>query len=124
DLLGVTSQAPPRWRFARGPRSIELRDRSDFVAVSGKPETLARFGPAEVVFVGYGIQAPEYDWDDFKGADLHGKVLLMLNDDPDWDPALFAGPRRLYYGRWTYKYESAARAGAVGAIIIHTTASA
>jgi Zn-dependent M28 family amino/carboxypeptidase len=79
---------------------------------------------AEVVFVGYGIQAPEYGWDDFKGQDLKGKVLLMLNSDPDWDPNLFAGNTRLYYGRWTYKYESAARQGAAGAIIVHTTPSA
>ncbi len=79
---------------------------------------------AEVVFVGYGIQAPEYQWDDFKGADLQGKVLLMLNNDPDWDDSLFAGKRRLYYGRWTYKYESAARQGAAAAIIVHTTPSA
>jgi Zn-dependent M28 family amino/carboxypeptidase len=77
-----------------------------------------------VVFVGYGIQAPEYDWDDFKGQDLEGKVLLMMNNDPDWDPNLFAGETRLWYGRWDYKYQSAARQGAVGAIIIHTAPSA
>jgi Zn-dependent M28 family amino/carboxypeptidase len=87
-------------------------------------EPHARIDDAEIVFVGYGIQAPEYDWDDFKGRDLRGKVLLVLNNDPDWDPALFAGATRLYYGRWMYKYESAARQGAVGAIIIHTTPSA
>jgi hypothetical protein len=79
---------------------------------------------AEVVFVGYGIVAPEEGWDDFKGVDLKGKVLLMLNDDPDWQPELFAGERRLYYGRWVYKYEIAADKGAVGAIIIHTDQSA
>ena len=56
--------------------------------------------------------------------DLKGKVLVMMNNDPDWDPKLFEGKRRLYYGRWTYKYESAARQGAAGAIIIHTTPSA
>ena len=91
---------------------------------SGLQESQASIFGAEVVFVGYGIQAPEHDWDDFKGADLRGKVLLMLNNDPDWDPDLFAGESRLYYGRWSYKYESAARQGAVGAIIIHTTSSA
>jgi hypothetical protein len=69
---------------------------------------------AELVFVGYGIQAPEYQWDDFKGVNLKGKVLVMLNNDPDWDPKLFAGKRRLYYGRWVYKYESAARQGRDG----------
>jgi Zn-dependent M28 family amino/carboxypeptidase len=79
---------------------------------------------AEVVFVGYGIQAPEYKWDDFKGAKLENKVLLVLNSDPDWDDQLFAGKTRLYYGRWTYKYESAAKQKAAAAIIIHTTPSA
>ncbi len=74
--------------------------------------------------MGYGIEAPEYQWNDFKGMDLKGKVLVMLNNDPDWDPKLFEGNRRLYYGRWTYKYESAARQGAAGAIIVHTTPSA
>ena len=77
-----------------------------------------------LVFVGYGIEAPEYKWDDFKGVDVKGKVLVMLNNDPDWDPKLFAGKTRLYYGRWTYKYESAARHGAAGVIIVHTTPSA
>jgi Zn-dependent M28 family amino/carboxypeptidase len=77
-----------------------------------------------VVFVGYGIKAPEEDWDDYKGADLQGKVLLMLNDDPHWDPDLFAGERKLYYGRWWYKYEIAAKVGAAAAIIIHTAPSA
>ncbi len=60
---------------------------------------------AGLVFVGYGIQAP-YQWDDFKGVD---RILVMMNNDPDWDPDLFAGKRRLYYGRWDYKYASAAR---------------
>ena len=87
-------------------------------------EPTSSFKDAELVFVGYGIQAPEYQWDDFKGMDLKGKVLVMMNNDPDWDPKLFEGNRRLYYGRWTYKYESAARQGAAGAIIIHTTPSA
>ncbi len=79
---------------------------------------------AELVFAGYAIQAPEYGWDDFKGVDVRGKVLVVLNSDPDWDPALFEGTTRLYYGRWMYKYESAARQGAAGVIIVHTTPSA
>ena len=57
---------------------------------------------AELVFVGYGIVAPESGWDDFKGADLKGKVLVVMNNDPESDPKLFAGRTRLYYGRWTY----------------------
>ncbi len=91
---------------------------------SGVQAPAAGFENAELVFVGYGIEAPEYQWDDFKGADVKGKVLVMLNNDPDWDPKLFAGKTRLYYGRWVYKYESAARHGAAGVIIVHTTPSA
>jgi Zn-dependent M28 family amino/carboxypeptidase len=103
---------------------VALREHDDFIAASGVQAASAAVKDAEVVFVGYGIEAPEYQWNDFKGTDLKGKVLLMLNSDPDWDPALFEGTRRLYYGRWTYKYESAARHGAAGAIIVHTTPSA
>ena len=123
-MIGIDSQAPPTWEFAGTAGKVALARREEFIAVSGVQRPTAELRDAEVVFVGYGIQAPEYGWDDYKGADLKGKVLLMLNDDPDWDDALFAGKRRLYYGRWTYKYESAARQGAAGAILIHTTPSA
>jgi Zn-dependent M28 family amino/carboxypeptidase len=75
---------------------------------------------APIVFVGYGIDAPEYQWDDYKGVDVYGKVLLMLVNEPTSnDPNFFKGPALTYYGRWTYKYEEAARRGAVGAILIH-----
>ena len=123
-LIGVSTRAPATWRFRSGARSLELANGTEFVASSGVAAPRASIDDAEIVFAGYGIQAPEYGWDDFEGADLRGKVLLLLNDDPDWDPALFAGKRRLYYGRWTYKFESAARQGAVGAIILHTPRSA
>lgn len=77
---------------------------------------------ADVVFVGYGIEAPEYKWDDYKGVDVKGKVLLMLvNEPPSDDPAFFNGKALTYYGRWTYKFEEAARKGAVGALIVHRT---
>ncbi len=77
---------------------------------------------AEIVYVGYGIEAPEYKWDDYKGADVRGKVLLMLvNEPPSDDVNFFKGKALTYYGRWTYKYEEAARKGAVGAILVHQT---
>lgn len=97
---------------------------SDYTAVAGSDADQANWDDAEVVFVGYGIDAPEQKWDDYKGADLRGKVLLFMNNDPSNDPEQFAGSTRLYYGRWSYKYEEAARRGAVGAIVIHTTPSA
>ncbi len=126
DVVGVKASFPKVWSFAAtGSRApIELRWWDDYIAGSGVQQNQGAIENAELVFVGYGIQAPEYRWDDFKGMDLHGKVLVMLNNDPDWDPKLFAGKRRLYYGRWSYKYESAARQGAAGAIVIHTTPSA
>jgi len=124
EIIGVKAAMPDVWSFAAGPKKVELERWDDYIAASGVQRERAAIDGAELVFVGYGIQAPEYQWDDFKGADLKGKVLVMMNNDPDWDPNLFAGTRRLYYGRWTYKYESAARQGAAGAIIIHTTPSA
>jgi Zn-dependent M28 family amino/carboxypeptidase len=77
---------------------------------------------APIVFVGYGIHAPEYNWDDYKDTDVKGNVLLMLVNEPHSDdPKFFKGKALTYYGRWTYKYEEAARRGAVGAILIHQT---
>jgi Zn-dependent M28 family amino/carboxypeptidase len=124
ELVGVTTEAPETWSFARGGSAVELARSTDFVASSGVQAASAELREAELVFAGYAIQAPEYQWDDFKDADVRGKVLVVLNNDPDWDPALFEGTTRLYYGRWMYKYESAARQGAAGVIIVHTTPSA
>jgi Zn-dependent M28 family amino/carboxypeptidase len=124
DLIGIKADMPATWTFRHAGKSVSLAWIDQFVARSGVQADKISVDNAELVFVGYGIQAPEYGWDDFKGAKLKGKILVMLNNDPDWDPALFAGTTRLYYGRWDYKYESAARQGAAGAIIIHTTPSA
>ncbi len=124
DLVGISAAVPDTWDMHAGGKSVQFKPGTEFIAASGVQKDLAELKDAEVVFVGYGIHAPEYQWDDYKGMDLKGKVLLMLNNDPDWDPALFEGVRRLYYGRWTYKYEEAARQGAAGAIIIHTDPSA
>ncbi|MDE2923763.1 MAG: M28 family peptidase [Acidobacteriota bacterium] len=125
DIVSVDATVPATWTFTSGSGdSVEFTFWDEFIAHSGVQSEQAAIEDAEVVFVGYGIQAPEYGWDDYGDADLAGKVLVMLNNDPDWDPDLFEGDRRLYYGRWTYKYESAAAQGAAGAIVIHTTPSA
>ena len=124
DIVSVTTTTPESWSFTADGNTLVLRQWDEFIASSGVQEPSATVSNAEVVFVGYGLQASEYDWDDYKGLDVSGKLLLMLNNDPDWDPDLFEGNRRLYYGRWTYKYEIAAQLGAAGAIIIHTTPSA
>jgi len=124
DLVGVNATQPDEWEFSGNGKSMTLKQWDQFIVGSGVQNERSEFEDAELVFVGYGIQAPEYDWDDYKGVDLKGKVLVMMNNDPDWDPELFGGETRLWYGRWDYKYLSAARQGAVGAIIIHTSPSA
>src|SRR5918995_3412756 len=124
DIVGMTSRNPETLTARKGGESADLKYHQDFIAFSGVHEPQARLADAEIVFVGYGIVAPEYGWDDYKGADLKGKVLLMMNNDPEDDPKLFAGKTRLYYGRWDYKYDQAAKTGAAGAIIIHTAPSA
>lgn len=124
ELVGMNTEQPGEWLFSGENESLTLKQWDQFIVNSGIQSDHTSIEDAEVVFVGYGIVAPEFDWDDYKGVDLTGKVLLMMNNDPDWDPNLFAGETRLWYGRWDYKYLSAARQGAVGAIIIHTSPSA
>ncbi len=79
-----------------------------------------------LVFCGYGVTAPERHWDDFKGVDLHGKIAVVLVNDPDFETGVgdFGGKAMTYYGRWTYKYEEAARRGAAGLLVVHETAPA
>jgi hypothetical protein len=124
-LVGLTPQLPPTVTLTgSGGKALNLKIPSELVVVAGTQDGQARVDDAEVVFVGYGIVAPEYRWDDYKDVDVKGKVVLVMNNDPESDPALFAGKTRLWYGRWDYKYLQAAQKGAVGAIIIHTTPSA
>ena len=100
---------------------IDLKLGEDYV-VNNQTQTEGVDVDAPIVFVGYGIEAPEYRWNDFKGVDVRGKVVLVIvNEPPSSDPKFFAGEAMTYYGRWTYKFEEAARKGAVGALIIHRT---
>jgi Zn-dependent M28 family amino/carboxypeptidase len=100
---------------------IELQLGGDYVA-SNQTQTDSVTLDAPIVFVGYGIDAPEYHWNDFKGVDVKGKVvMLIVNEPPSKDPKFFNGEAMTYYGRWTYKFEEAARKGAIGALIIHRT---
>jgi Zn-dependent M28 family amino/carboxypeptidase len=122
-LVGVETKVTAAPVFGGGKGAFELKP-EEYVANVGLPKEAVKLSGAEIVFVGYGIVAPEFGWDDYAGADVKGKVVLVMNDDPSDDPKLFAGKTRLYYGRWTYKYEEAARHGAAGAIVIHTTPSA
>lgn len=111
---------------ATGKASANLKFTDDVVVWAGGP-VASSAANGELVFVGYGVKAPEYRWDDFKGADLKGKILLVLVNDPPaaaTEPTLFGGKAMTYYGRWTYKYEEAERLGAAGMLIVHTTDAA
>ena len=124
-MVGVTTQ--PQSSFSIVPNSgapVNLKFGSDYVASNETHQPDVEVN-ADVVYVGYGIEAPEYKWDDYKGVDVRGKVLLMLvNEPPSNDPNFFKGKALTYYGRWTYKYEEAGRQGAAGVILIHTEESA
>jgi len=111
-----------------GAQTIVLEFPRNFVAMPGRAGERPKIAGSEVVFVGHGVVAPEYGWDDYKGVDVRGKTLLMLVGDPPipdphdpsrLDPAMFKGRAMTYYGRWTYKYEIAAKLGAAAAIIVH-----
>lgn len=119
-LVGMTTQIPQTLTLSRGNKQITLKNYDDFIAFTGQQKSSISIKDAEIVFVGYGVVAPEFNWNDFKDVDVKGKILLVMNHNP----AVFAGKTRLYYGRYTYKFEQAARMGAAGVIIIHTTPSA
>ena len=112
-------------RISRSGRSSLNPDFfEDFVAWPSDEATEVNIRNAELVYVGYGIQAPEENWDDFKDVDVSGKIIVIKNNDPEYDENMFGGKARLFYGRYTYKYEKAKEMGALGAIIIHTTETA
>jgi Zn-dependent M28 family amino/carboxypeptidase len=130
-LAGVTSKADAQFTV-KGKR-LPATNLKDYVAISRRYTPKVDVKNSDIVFVGYGVVAPEYNWDDFKDVDVHGKTILMLVNDPQipdpkdptkLDDSIFKGKAMTYYGRWTYKYEIASRKGAAAAIIIHETATA
>ena len=130
-LIHTRLGTPRTMRFdtAKGPLPAE-QSKEIYVSTI-RPDDAARIAAAPVVFVGYGVTAPERKWDDFKGTDLKGKVVVILVNDPDFAAAkgepvagTFGGRTMTYYGRWTYKFEEAARQGAIGALIVHDTPGA
>lgn len=130
-LVGFSAR--PYAQFRVGSERMELSFPADFVAVTRHTQPVVRVGDSEMVFVGYGVVAPEYGWDDFKDVDVRGKTVVMLvNDPPLADPqdptrldeARFRGRAMTYYGRWTYKYEIASERGAAACVLIHETGPA
>jgi len=127
-MAGILTK--PTCNFTVDDKKLELRTPDDFVAFTQRLTPEIDVKDSDIVFVGYGIIAPEYGWDDFKGADLKGKTLVFLINDPPipspddpsrLDDRMFKGKAMTYYGRWTYKYEIAAKEGAAAAIIVHET---
>ncbi len=136
-LVGITPDPRTELVVTGGPLAsgplLRLAYRDDVVAWSKRMADTVSLEKSQLVFVGYGVQAPEFQWDDYKGADLKGKTLVFLIGDPPvpdpadpakLDPRVFGGSAMTYYGRWTYKLEMAAKMGAAGALIVHETAEA
>jgi Zn-dependent M28 family amino/carboxypeptidase len=130
-LVGFTAQ--PTASFTAGAKTINLEFPKDYVAVSRRFVPESKVENSDIVFVGYGVVAPEYGWDDYKGVDVRGKTIVMLINDPavpspsdpsKLDDKTFKGNAMTYYGRWTYKYEIASEKGAAAAIIVHETGPA
>jgi Zn-dependent M28 family amino/carboxypeptidase len=131
-LVGITPTPAPLV-FRRDAREITLKWKDDVVAWTTHVADQANLNASQLVFVGYGVVAPEFNWDDYKGVDVKGKTLVMLVNDPPvpdpanpgaLDPKTFGGRAMTYYGRWTYKYEIGAMKGAAGVILVHETGPA
>jgi Zn-dependent M28 family amino/carboxypeptidase len=129
-LVGATVEGSPTLTFRKGDEERRLAWRDDYVAWTKRVVPRASLDASDMVFVGYGVQAPEFQWDDFKGVDVRGKTMVVLVGDPpvpdpgnpgELDPKTFGGKAMTYYGRWTYKYELGARLGAAGVLIVHET---
>jgi Zn-dependent M28 family amino/carboxypeptidase len=132
-LVGITPEPGASLVFRKGPATRTLAFKDDFVAWTKRAVDSVSLDRSELVFVGYGVQAPEFDWDDYKGIDLRGKTIVALIGDPPvadaskpgvLDPKVFGGTAMTYFGRWTYKFEMAQRMGAAGALIVHETGPA
>ena len=125
-LVGIRPDPSMELTFTGHGTSLHEKYRDDFIALTTRSNEIVKLD-GDLVFVDYGVQAPEYSWDDFKGVDVKGKVLVVLINDPpvkkgaDLDSNVFGGKAMTYYGRWTYKYEQAARMGAAGCLIVHET---
>ncbi len=130
-MIHTQLKAPMTLTVTQAGSTQPLHFPDDIYLGTIRPVDRVRIANAPMVFVGYGVAAPERGWDDFKGVDLHGKVAVMLVNDPDFEAAAgepvagkFGGKTMTYYGRWTYKYEEAARRGAIAALVVHETDAA
>src|SRR5207248_6238887 len=123
-LVCVATDPTSTVRAVKGETTLEFRAGEDFSGTSHTQTELEEFD-AEAIFVGHGITAPEFDWDDYQGIDVRGKVVVLFTNEPlSKDPKFFGGTALTYYGRWTFKFEEAARRGAKACFIIHTRETA
>jgi Zn-dependent M28 family amino/carboxypeptidase len=124
-LVEISPAAPPTLQFHSPKGNIPLQNLTDFVCWTERPDSIQVVDKSDIVFAGFGIVAPEYNWNDYAGVDVKGKTLIVMVNDPGfYDSSLFKGHTMTYYGRWTYKYEEAARQGAKACLIVHNTAAA
>ena len=129
-LVGITSH--PTLSFSSAKGALQMENINDFVGPTSRVQPHIEVKDSDVVFVGYGVVAPEFGWDDYKGVDVRGKTVVMLVNDPpivdpatgQLDPKMFGGAAMTYYGRWTYKYEIASEKGAIACLIVHETGPA
>jgi Zn-dependent M28 family amino/carboxypeptidase len=127
SLVKITAEHSMKLDISGGKHKLSLAFSDDFIGGTPQISENIQIDNSDIVFVGYGINSPENSWNDYKGLDVKGKTVLMLVNDPGYatgDSTLFNGKAMTYYGRWTYKYEEAARQGAKAAIIIHETGAA
>ena len=123
-LVEITAKPAPTTQIGGKGKTLTLKYKDDYVIFTEREKTSVQVSDSPLVFAGYGVVAPEYGWDDYAGLDVKGKTVVVLVNDPGnagTDTTLFKGPAMTYYGRWTYKYEEAARHGATGILIVHDT---
>lgn len=126
-MVNIQTTAAPEMQVSTSKGSFKLKGLEDYVIWTDKITDKVSFDNNEVVFAGYGVVAPEYNWNDYAGLDVKGKIVMVMVNDPGFaagDSTLFKGKTMTYYGRWTYKFEEAARQGARGCLIVHTTEGA
>ena len=125
NLVEIKADPSARLEVEGHGGSLSMAYAEDTVVWTRRVRDSAALAHSPLVFVGHGIHAPEYGWNDYEGVDMHGKTAVILVNDPGYrDPALFRGKNMTYYGRWVYKYEEAVRRGALGMLIVHETAGA
>ncbi len=126
-MVNIMAKAAPDMQITGASKNFTLKAFDDYVVWTDKPDSMETWDKADIIFAGYGVVAPEYNWNDYEGLDVKGKIVVVMVNDPGFwsgDTTLFKGNTMTYYGRWTYKFEEAARQGAKGCLVIHNTKAA